>query len=77
MSTLVELLLERIAHWPHEAQAEVAEAIVGIETKFFGVYKLSDEERAAIREAQEQAARGEFASDEEVAALFNRHLHET
>jgi predicted transcriptional regulator len=73
MTALVEMLLERIADWPKEAQAEVIKSIVDIETKYFGVYKLSAEERAAIDEAQAQAARGEFASDEEVEALFNRY----
>jgi predicted transcriptional regulator len=70
-------MLERAADWPHEARAELVKAIVDIETKYFGVYKLNDEERAAIWEAKEQAARGEFASDEEVAAVFNRYSHET
>jgi len=73
MVDVIETLLERIADWPKEAQAEVVKAIVDIETKYFGVYKLSAEERAAIVEAKAQAERGEFASDEEVAALFNRY----
>jgi predicted transcriptional regulator len=73
MTVLIETLLERIADWPKEAQAEVVKAIVDIETKYFGVYKLNAEERAAILAAKAQAERGEFASDEEVAALFNRY----
>jgi len=73
MVDVIETLLERIADWPKEAQAEAVKAIVDIETKYFGVYKLSAEERAAIVEAKAQAERGEFASDEEVAALFNRY----
>jgi predicted transcriptional regulator len=73
MVDLIETLLERITDWPKEAQAEVVKAIVDIETKYFGVYKLSAEERAAVLAAKAQAERGEFASDEEVAALFNRY----
>jgi hypothetical protein len=73
MVDLIETLLERVADWPKEAQAEVVKAIVDIETKYFGVYKLSAEERAAIVEAKAQAEQGEFASDEEVTALFNRY----
>jgi predicted transcriptional regulator len=73
MTDLIETLLERVADWPKEAQAEVVKAIVDIETKYFGVCKLSAEERAAILAAKAQAERGEFASDEEVAALFNRY----
>jgi hypothetical protein len=73
MVDLIETLLERIADWPKEAQTEVVKAIVDIELKYFGVHKLSDEERSAILAAKAQAERGEFASDEKVAALFNRY----
>jgi predicted transcriptional regulator len=73
MTDLIGTLLERVADWPKEAQAEVVKAIVDIETKYFGVYKLNAEERAAILAAKAQAERGEFANDEEVAALFNRY----
>jgi len=34
-----------------------------------GVYVMSDEERAAVREGLEQARRGEFVSDEEMDAF--------
>jgi hypothetical protein len=44
----------------------------GIEAKHFGVYRLSDEERAPVREGLAQAARGELTADEDVAAFFNR-----
>jgi hypothetical protein len=73
MNKLVETLIERVADWPQEAQAEVVKSIVDIETKHFGVYKLSPEERAAIEEALEEMRQGKFATDEEVAAVFNRY----
>jgi hypothetical protein len=69
---IVETLLERVAGWPEEAQAELVKSIVDIETKHFGVYELNAEERAAIEEAQAQSARGEFVPDEAVAAFFKR-----
>jgi hypothetical protein len=72
MNKVVETLLERVANWPEEAQAELVKSIVDIETRHFGVYKLNDEERAAIKEALEEAERGEFVSDEVVAAFFKR-----
>jgi hypothetical protein len=73
MNKLVETLIERVADWPQDAQAEVVKSIVDIETKHFGVYKLSAEERAAIEEALEEMRQGKFATDEEVAAVFNRY----
>ncbi len=72
MNKVVETLLERVADWPEEAQAELVKSIVDIETKHFGVYKLSPEEREVIHEAQAQAERGEFVPDEVVAAFFKR-----
>jgi predicted transcriptional regulator len=35
------------------------------------LYRLSEEERADIDQALEELARGEVATDEEVAAVFN------
>ncbi len=73
MNEFAKMILDRIADWPKEAQEELVQAIVEIEAKHFGVYHLSDEERAAVREGLAQAERGEFASDEDVAAVFNRY----
>jgi predicted transcriptional regulator len=67
------LLMERAAGWPENMQAELVEAMIEIEKKHGGVYRLSEEERAAIEESLEEVRRGEFATDEEVAALFKRY----
>jgi len=73
MDDLVETLLERVADWPDQAKAELVKSIVDIETKHFGVYKLTAEERTAIEEALEEMRQGKFATDEQVAAVFNRY----
>ena len=73
MNKMVESLLERIADWPEEAQAELMQSIVDIETKHLGVYKLDPHERAAIERGLEEMRQGKFASDEQVAAVFNRY----
>jgi len=73
MNKMVETLLERVADWPEEAKAELVQSIVDIETKHFGAYKLSPEERAAIERGLEEMRQGKFASDDEVAAVFNRY----
>jgi predicted transcriptional regulator len=69
----LDALMERAASWPEEAQAELVRFMIDTEAKHFGVYRLSDEEREAVRKGMEAAERGEFASDEEVAALFRRY----
>jgi predicted transcriptional regulator len=73
MNKRLETLLERVAAWPDEAQAELAQVIVEIERQHSDIYRLSDDERAAIKEGLAQADRGEFVSDEDMAAFFKRH----
>ena len=69
----LEALMERAASWPDEAQADLVRFMIDTEAKHFGVYRLSDEERAAIRKGLDDARQGRFASDEQVAELFNRY----
>jgi predicted transcriptional regulator len=37
------------------------------------VYRLSDEERSAVRAGMEDARRGDFASEEEIEAFYKLH----
>jgi predicted transcriptional regulator len=73
MNKRLETLFERIGAWPDEAQAELVDSILAIETKHLGVYRLSNEERAAVRRGLEEMRAGKFATDEEVAAVFDRY----
>lgn len=69
----LERLMERAASWPEEAQAELVRFMIDTEAKHFGVYRLDDEDRTRIERSMAAARRGEFASDDEVAALFARY----
>jgi hypothetical protein len=69
----LEALMERAAAWPEEAQAELVRFMIDTEAKHFGVYRLDDEDRARIERSLAAARRGEFATDEEVEALFKRY----
>ncbi|MEA2907278.1 MAG: hypothetical protein QOI12_4665 [Alphaproteobacteria bacterium] len=73
MNKKLESLLELASTWPEEAQGELMRVITDIETRHFGVYRLSDEERAGVRQGLEDMRAGKFATDEEVAAVFNRY----
>jgi len=64
-------LLERIAALPEDLLGEVAES--EIERWRDDVFRLTDEERAAVRKGMDAARRGEFVSDEELAAFYRRH----
>jgi predicted transcriptional regulator len=69
----LEILLDRISTWPEEAQEEFVRSVASIESKHLGTYRLSDTERAAVRRGLAAMREGKFASDEAVAAVFNRY----
>jgi hypothetical protein len=69
----LQILLERVSTWPEEAQEEFVRSVAEIETKHFGVYRLSDEERNAVLLGLADMREGRLASDAEVAAVFNRY----
>jgi predicted transcriptional regulator len=73
MNKRLETLLERVSTWPAEAQAELMQTIVEIEARHTGVYRLSDEERSAVRRGLQELREGKFATDEQVAKVFGRH----
>ena len=73
MNKMTESILDRIADWPEDAQAELMQSIVDIEKRRFGVYRLSEDERAAVRRGLEEMRQGKFATDEQVEAVFNRY----
>ncbi len=73
MKHLLEDLMERAAIWPEEAQAELVEAMIEIEAKHAGEYRLSDAERQAVRRGLQDMRDGKFASEAQVAAVFNRY----
>jgi hypothetical protein len=73
MSKLLDAAIKKIRELPEPAQDEAAEMLLSIVSRRTEPIRLDDETRAAIREGQEQARRGEFASDEDMAAFFKRH----
>lgn len=66
-------ILERVESWPIEDQEELADFAREIESRRTGVYRLSDEERAAVRAGLEEVRQGNFASDEEMEEFYQLH----
>lgn len=66
-------LLERIAALPDDLLQEVEESVGEIERWRQEPIRLTDDERAAVRKGMEAARRGEFVTDEELAAFYRRH----
>ena len=73
MSPKRQNLLERVAALPEELLGEVEETVDELVRWHEGVYRLSDDERAAVRKGMEAARRGEFVSNEELEAFYRRH----
>jgi hypothetical protein len=69
----IEAVLERVRTWPPARQEDAARVLLEMEAQGTTVYQLSNDERTAIEQSREQTRRGEFATDEEVAALFERY----
>jgi predicted transcriptional regulator len=73
MTKLLEEAIKRVRELPDADQDEAAEILLSVASKRGEPVRLDDETRAAIREGRDQAGRGEFVSDEEMAAFFKRH----
>lgn len=69
----IDQIFERVRTWPTEQQERAAELLLVLEEQDREIYVLNDEELAAIEEAEAQAARGEFLSDQDAEALFSRY----
>ena len=73
MTKLLEQAIARARELPDADQDEAAEVLLSLVSKFREPVRLDEETRAAIREGSEQARRGEFVSDAEMAEFFKRH----
>ena len=73
MSPGTKTLLERVQDWPEEDQQELADVAREIESRRNGVYRLSDEERAAVRAGMDDARRGNFVPDDEMDEFYRLH----
>jgi predicted transcriptional regulator len=73
MSPSTRILLERVESWPIEDQEELAALAREIESRRTGVYRLSDDERSAVRGGLEDARQGNFATEEEMEEFYQLH----
>jgi hypothetical protein len=73
MTKLLEQVIAKVRQLPEAEQDEAAEMLLSVLAKRNEPVRLDAETRAAIREGSEQARRGEFVSDQDMAAFFKRH----
>lgn len=72
MSKVLDDAIEKVRRLPEDRQAYVAEVLEQIAAAGSDVFVVPEEHRAAIFEGLAQADRGEFATDEEMAALWKK-----
>ena len=73
MTKLLEKALARVGELSDEEQDRLALILLSMSDDDERGEDMDEDTRKAIQEGLEQARRGEFASDEEVAALWKRH----
>jgi len=72
MTKLLEEAFEKLSQLPEGRQDELARMLIDVAADDLHPYQLTNDELAAVEEGLAQAKRGEFASDEQVAAMWKR-----
>jgi hypothetical protein len=74
MTKLLDQALEATRRLPPDAQDDIARVVLGlVGTDDEPPVPLAPEEEAAIAASKGAAARGEFATDEQVRAVWAKH----
>ena len=75
MTKLLEKALEAVRRLPDDGQDEIARAMLALAGESSGSppLLLTDEEREATARSKAAAARGDFATDEQVRAVWSKH----
>jgi hypothetical protein len=73
MTKLLDRALDAVRGLPPEEQDEIARVVLQLAHDEQDPVPLSHEERAAISASKAAAARGEFATDEQVRRTWSKH----
>lgn len=73
MTKLLEKALEAVRELSDDDQDEIARTILALVGDDHELVTLTDEEQTAIARSKGEAARGEFATDEDVRALWAKY----
>jgi hypothetical protein len=73
MTKLLDRALEAARSLPSDAQDDIARVVLQLAGSEVAPVVLSADERAAIATSKAAAARGEFATDEQVRAIWAKH----
>ena len=73
MIKVLEKAIAKVRELSPERQAIAAEILEEFAATTDGVYQLSDEERKLVQVGLDELDRGEYATEEEVRAVFDRY----
>jgi hypothetical protein len=73
MTKLLEQAMEAVRVLPPDAQDDIARLVLQLARDDAELVALSPDERAAISASKAAAARGEFATDEQVRTTWAKH----
>lgn len=73
MTALLDIAIDQVRALPPERQDEIAQVLLDMAATGEDIYVLTPAEKASLAESIAQAERGEFASDEEVEAIWAKH----
>jgi hypothetical protein len=73
MTRLFEQAIETVSALPDDVQDDLARMLLQLAGVEQPLYELTPEERADIDASLAEADRGEFATDEEVRAMWAKH----
>jgi predicted transcriptional regulator len=72
MTKVLEDAIEKVRRLPEDRQAYAAEVLEQIAAAGSDLFIIPENHRAAVLEGLKQAERGEFATDDEMAALWKK-----
>ena len=72
MNKTAKDILDRVNSWPQEDVDELAEVVRDIEARRTGIYEVTPDEEAAIREGLAELERGEWTSERVMRAFWTR-----
>lgn len=73
MTDLLEKAVTTARALPPNTQDEIARMMLAFVGEDLSVHQLTDEEIADLNASDEEVARGEFASDEQMRAIWAKH----
>jgi hypothetical protein len=73
MTKLLDQALEAVRVLPPEAQDDIARLVLQLARDDAEPVALSSDERAAVSASKAAAARGEFATDDQVREIWAKH----